>query len=164
MPGLMLTCPQCRHANARAMKFCEACGASLQDVADRERHADEVEASFLLDQVRKARTALLIVGAVQAAGTLIMGYITGFDAATTSTMAAIAAVFFALAWWCRTNPFAAAVVGLVVFVTVHLAEAVFDPSSLARGVVMKVIVIAVLVRAIGAGVKYREFRRERGLT
>lgn len=159
----MLTCPECSHANPRGTKFCEACGASVESVAEREREADEIEAAFLLEQVKKARTALLVVAVLQVIGTVAFAALQQVDGAATATMASIAVVFFGLAWWCKKNPFAASIVGLVVFVTVHLADAIVDPSAIVRGIIVKVIVIVVLVRAIGAGLKYRAFRRERGL-
>ena len=50
------------------------------------------------------------------------------------------------------------VTGLVVFVTLHLVEAVMDPTSIIRGILIKIIVIVLLVSAIQAGIKYRRLQ------
>jgi hypothetical protein len=71
----------------------------------------------------------------------------------------IAAVFFALYFWARKQPLPASIVGLVVFVTLHVLDAIADPAALMRGIVMKIIIIAILVNAIQAGVKYRQLQR-----
>lgn len=72
----------------------------------------------------------------------------------------IAGAFFALAFWARRNPLPAAIVGLLMFVSLHATEAVIDPNSIPKGIVMKVIVIVVLIKAISAGIKYNKMRRE----
>lgn len=159
----MLTCPQCSQLNPLGSNFCEGCGASLAEVAASERLADEAEASVLLERVRKARTALLIVAVFQVLGTVVMLAMGNVDQVVAGVMGAIAAVFFGLAFWAGSNPFAAAVVGLVVFLSVHLADAVVDPQQIYKGIILKVIVVVILVKAIRDGLAYRAFRKSRGL-
>lgn len=159
----MLQCPQCSQMNPRGSNFCEACGTSLSDIAAAERMADEAEAEVLLERVRKARGALLVVAVLQALGTVAMLAIGDVDQVTAGAMGLISAVFFGLAYWAKNNPFAAAVVGLVLFLSVHLADAVVDPNQIYKGIIVKVIVIVILVKAIRDGLAYREFRKSRGL-
>ncbi|MFO7567021.1 MAG: zinc ribbon domain-containing protein [Enhygromyxa sp.] len=159
----MLACSECSHANPRASKFCEACGASLAEVAAAERFADETEAEAMLIEVKKAQSALMLVAVVQLISTVFLVMTGALDAITMVVMLGVGGLYFGLWVWCKHNPLAASIVGLVVFVTLHAAEALVDPSTIVRGIVVKVIVIAVLIRAIGNGVKHREFVRERGL-
>src|SRR5687767_13956081 len=72
----------------------------------------------------------------------------------------LAAAFFALWLWSRVNPFAASIVGLVLFVSIHLLDAVVDPMALIRGILVKIIVIAVLIKAIQAGAEYRKLKKQ----
>jgi hypothetical protein len=74
-------------------------------------------------------------------------------------MFGIAAIFFGLAFWARRNPLPAAIVGLVVFVTVHLLDALADPTAIVRGILVKIVVIVVLIRAISAGARHRAMLR-----
>lgn len=74
------------------------------------------------------------------------------------TTMSLAAVFFGLWLWGRKSPFPALLTALVVFVSFHLLDAVFDPMSLLRGIIMKIIILA----GLGAAVKkaYLEKRRK----
>jgi|SRR5690606_11986290 len=161
----MIACSACDHQNPDGSSFCEGCGTELRDLRKAAQLADEVEAEFRLDQVKKARTAFLVVGALQVVGGLIAGAVAPVGQGTFVLVAelVVAAVFFGLAWWCSRQPFAAAIVGLFVFAGLHLTAAVLDPSSIYKGIIIKVIVIVVLVRAVKAGFAYREFVRSRGM-
>jgi hypothetical protein len=79
----------------------------------------------------------------------------------------IAAAFFGLWAWSRIQPFAAAIVGLVLFVSLWLLDIIADPKTIAQGILLKIIVIAVLSKAIQAGAEHRKLleqqRRESGL-
>jgi hypothetical protein len=63
-------------------------------------------------------------------------------------MSVLALAFFGLWAWGRTSPLPALCWALGLFLTFHLLDAVIDPMSLARGVILKVIVIAGLLTAI----------------
>jgi len=149
--------------NPLGSNFCEVCGTSMTEVAAAERMADEAEASVMLERVKKARTALIIVGAFQVLGTVFMFALGNTDEVTAGIMFGVAAVFFGLAWWASKNPFGAAVVGLVLFVTIHLGDAVLDPTAIYKGIIVKVIVVVILVKAIRDGLAYRAFQKSRGL-
>lgn len=159
----MLTCSECSHANLRKSKFCEACGASLARVAASERAADEIEADALLLEVKKAQSAMLLVAIVQSIAAVFLVLMNTVDTITTVVLVLIAALFFGLWAWAKHKPLAAAIVGLMVFVSLHLADAIVDPTALVRGIVLKIVVVVMLARAISAGIKHREFVRERGL-
>ena len=67
----------------------------------------------------------------------------------------LAVCFWGLWGWSRTNPFVAGIVGLVLYATLHIAGAIVEPESLFRGIIIKVIIIVVLVKAVMAGAEYR---------
>lgn len=147
----MTDCPKCQTPNAPAAKFCESCGESLEAFLELD---DELE-KMLLGEAKKAAVALAVVGGIQLVLPLLMGI------ANVVTYG-IAGVFLALAVWCLRAPFLASAVGLAIFVALHLLEAVSDPASLARGIIMKVIVVSALVSGIRNGLKHRQFKAERG--
>lgn len=148
----MLVCPKCKTSNHATANFCESCGNDLT----RLREADDALEEILLKESRKGAWALGIVAAIQA----IIPVLQGFN---DPVFWVIAGVFAVLAVWSLRAPLVASAVGLSVFVLLHLAEAFIDPSTIYRGILMKVIVISVLIGAIKGGLKHREFRRERGL-
>ena len=159
----MLSCAQCQHANARTLKFCESCGASLADVAAAERLADESEAEVMLLEVKKAQGAIGLVAILQVIIAVLFLALGQIETTGMVVMLGIGAVFGGLWVWCKSNPLAASIVALLVFASMHMAEAVVDPSTITNGIILKVIVTVVLVRAISAGLKHREFVRERGM-
>lgn len=147
----MTNCPKCRTPNTLASKFCESCGESFHQFQELD---DQLE-KMLLGEARKAAIALAVVGAIQLILPLAMGI------ANVVTYG-IAGVFLALALWCLRAPFLASAIGLAVFVALHLLEAIADPSSIASGLLMKVIVVSALVSGIRNGLKHRKFKAERG--
>jgi hypothetical protein len=165
----MLTCLNCAYDSPLGSRFCEACGAALKRGVDDERLADEVEAEFLFMQVKRVRFVLLGVAVLQLVFGSVQAITLGMDAGASAfaTVWAVAlgvpAVFFFLTWWCQKSPFAAALVGLVVFVTLHGAAAAVDPSTFTQGFVLKGVIIAALIQAMTRGVQFRRFKAERGL-
>lgn len=177
-----IVCPHCSAMNGLDSSFCESCGKALPtqepagprivtgaDMATTEA-GQELQSRELAKQARKAAGALLAVAILQAIfGTIIlfgMGAFAddapdnGINAAVIGSVYGIAVVFFALYLWARKSPLPAAIVGLVVFVSLHSFEAVVDPTSLGRGIIVKIIIIVVLVKAIQAGIQYRKLSQE----
>jgi hypothetical protein len=64
------------------------------------------------------------------------------------TTMGLAAIFFGLWLWGRKSPFPALLTALIVFVSFHLLEAVLDPMSILRGIIMKAIILAGLGSAL----------------
>lgn len=175
-----VACPHCGTMNPSGGAFCEACGKALPSAAPSSPRVVTSASGFaatgigrnlqseeLQKQAKKAAGALLAVAIIQAAfGALVIFVILPKDipAQTRNVLMVsvfgIAAVFFALYFWARRQPLPASIVGLVLFITVHLLDAIQDPTALARGLIMKIIIIVMLVNAIQAGVKYRQLQRQ----
>lgn len=62
-------------------------------------------------------------------------------------MLLLALVFFGLWIWGRKSPFPALLTTLVIFVSFHLLDAVLDPASLLRGILIKIVMFVGLVTA-----------------
>jgi hypothetical protein len=117
--------------------------------------------------MKNARTILLVLGTLQLVlGTcLFIGFrnVTGPDADLSVAGIAVAIVgfiFVALGVWATKAPFPAALTGLIIFLTLTVADAVANPLTLVQGLVVKVIVIAVLAKAVSAGLQHRQLRRQ----
>lgn len=175
-----IVCPHCQAENAENHNFCERCGKALPAAAGTPRvvagaasPGTTLGRSFkqreLKDAMRKkAAGTLLAVTILQVLGSAITVALQG-DALEpaewrfmVAIMLGIAGLFFALYLWARKNPLPAAITGLVVFVTLHALDAVADPASIPRGLLMKVIVLVLLISAIKAGLQYRQMVAEHG--
>lgn len=118
------------------------------------------ETKAMLLEIKKVQSAMLSIIAVQVFGMVYLLVTGELDLTMGVVMFAFTAVYVWLWAWCKRNPLAAAIVGLVVFVVVHLIEALIDPSALARGAVIIVALTAVLSWAVTCGMKHRKLARE----
>jgi len=175
-------CPHCSAVNPNEASFCAACGKALPGLAPSApkfvdandqaatRAGRSLQAEELRKALKKATGALLAVAILQCLfGVLLIwlgpmmlggGDGGGMPPAVFIAVFSIAAIFFGLYLWARRNPLPAAICGLVVFVTVHLLDALADPTAIVRGIFIKIIIILVLARAISAGARYRKLQRE----
>jgi hypothetical protein len=67
----------------------------------------------------------------------------------------LSAIMLVLAWWSRHKPLAAILIATAIFAAVQVVSAIMDPTTIAQGIVVKAIVIAVLVRGIKGALSMR---------
>jgi hypothetical protein len=118
-----------------------------------------------LDKLAKhARGVLVLLAAVQLIGGVIFYVAGGFpDIAGLVVTLGLGAVFGALAIWARKDPLMAVLVGLGMWVSVILIEAVIEPASLMRGLVVKAIVVAMFANGISTGMTYNRLKHTMGV-
>jgi hypothetical protein len=63
----------------------------------------------------------------------------------------ILAIFVGLAIWASKRPLPAAIIGLVLYVAIHGTLAVLNPSTIAKGILLKMAIVLALAKAIQAG-------------
>lgn len=169
------TCPHCAAANQNQSAFCESCGKALPSAArsgprlvteaamPSSAGGRQLVAEELKKHSKKAKGALLAVAIIQTIFGLIIFAASRANAANGNgipplvgmVVLAIGAIYFGLYAWARHNPLPAAIVGLILYVTMHTIDAIVDPTQLARGIILKIIIVVVLIQAIQAGVKYK---------
>lgn len=67
----------------------------------------------------------------------------------------LATIMAALAWWGRRAPLAAVLVATATYAVVIVANAVADPASLGQGIIVKIVIIAFLLKGIKAALALR---------
>jgi hypothetical protein len=72
----------------------------------------------------------------------------------------LAAVYFGMFFWAKRNPLAASVTALLLFITVMGVNAVYDPKSLAQGVIVKIFFVGALAKAISAAQEERKLNAQ----
>ncbi len=170
----MASCPHCGGDNPDGAAFCASCGKALPTggtprVTTGEDFAHTaVGRGLQADQLRKqsssASTWLFLVAALMAIGGMVVwGMLQnkGEEARklATTLMAVnlgLAGLFAALGVWARFNPLPASIVGLVLFITLQVVNVVIDPTTIAQGILVKILVIAALAKAVSAGLKYKQ--------
>jgi hypothetical protein len=144
---------------AAAERYCGACGAD----SEIELHI----AAFHQPALDSARKWILAVGIIYVLSAMLMTAIAG-DAMLDEERKLVLGVSLALClihvglwWWARTAPFPAAVVALVLFVTLQLINAALDPSTIIKGIVIKILFLVALIRAVQAGAEANRLRGQR---
>lgn len=67
------------------------------------------------------------------------------------TVSALGIVYLGLWMWAKRAPFAAALVALILYVSLLALDAVMQPEAIARGIIIKVLIIAGLTKAVSSG-------------
>ncbi len=71
---------------------------------------------------------------------------------------ALAVIYFGLFLWAKSNPYLAALIALLLFITVIVISAVYDPKTIASGVLVKIFFISALIKAVQEGQQERRFQ------
>ena len=164
------TCPHCGAANQSSASFCESCGKALPTVRSAPRlvtdsalpatdAARQLVGEELKKNLKKAKGALLAVAIIQTiVGAILFAAMkanANFPPAVAFTVLGIGGIYFGLYAWARHQPLPAAIVGLILYITMHVLDGLQDPRQFARGIILKVIIVVLLVQAIQAGLKYK---------
>lgn len=152
------SCQQCQTEMSTTERYCPACG-----------HDSGLDGDLAaLDaKVREARGWILAVGIVYAVSAVLMVTVLGGGLpsdARTMILAinfGLCAIHIGLWLWAKSEPFAAAVVALVLFVTVQAIDIASDPEAITRGLFIKVFFVIALVSAVRAGLQARALRTSR---
>ena len=194
-PGI--NCPHCGAPNPWGAAFCESCGKALPAAAPSGPRVvggeaiastaagQQLQADQLHKQARRASGALLAVAII----TTIVGVIIFALASQISTpggtapgqtqvipvdrgaavvMLIVAAVFWGLYVWSRSQPLPAAIVGLVIYATLIIINVISHLSAIGQegappglGVgCIDIVIMVVLAQAISAGAQYRKLMRQ----
>jgi hypothetical protein len=188
-------CPHCGAMNPPNAAFCETCGkalpsgvSSMPRVVGSEGIAttaagQQLQGEQLHKQAKRASGALLAVAIIMTVvGGLIFFISTqagrgggrGTPVLQVNNAAAvitliIAAVFWGLYIWSRSQPLPAAIVGLVIYATLIVINVITNVSQMGQdgaprgglGVgCVDIIIMVVLAQAISAGVQHRKLLRQ----
>ncbi|HUQ12319.1 MAG TPA: zinc ribbon domain-containing protein [Steroidobacteraceae bacterium] len=67
----------------------------------------------------------------------------------------LSAIMLVLAWWSRWKALPAILIATAIYVAVQVVSAIVDPQTIAQGIIIKVVVIAVLVKGIKGALSLR---------
>lgn len=176
-----MNCPHCNAEVPSGVQFCTSCGKAVAVGSSSPRVVNEekgvaasvagqsMQADALRKTMKKAFTGLVVVAVLQ--GLALALFLVMFTQATKpeerSAMLILSIVvgvifvgFVGLAAWSRYQPFPAAVTGLVILGTLWAIDIIADPASIMSGILIKIIVLAMLIRSVQAGLAHRKLARE----
>lgn len=175
-----MLCPHCQTEIGDEIRFCTSCGmaASVEHKAPRVVQetkgiatsvaGQSLQAETLQKSMKKAFTGLLITTCLQGLGLafFLILFLNNTVAAERSalliTTVIVGVVFFGfvgLTVWSRSQPFAAAVTGLTILVTLWIVDAVASPATICSGFIVKIIILVLLIQSVQAGLAHRRLAR-----
>ena len=78
------------------------------------------------------------------------------DSATLIASGILTIVYLALAYWSQQKPLIAMVLGLLVYLTTLVINAIVDPETIYRGIILKVLIIGFLGKGINSALQLRK--------
>ncbi|WP_152558158.1 zinc ribbon domain-containing protein [Altibacter lentus] len=153
-------CSQCDTQLIEKQVFCTACGYPERG-SEAQRsgfHAKRVIANQTSQnaskRIKSARNSLYVVAGLS----LFWGLIYFFrfeDSATLIATGILAVIYLALGYWSQKRPLIALVLGLLVFLTIVVIDAILDPSTIYKGIIIKILVIGYLAKGINSAMQLR---------
>jgi hypothetical protein len=102
--------------------------------------------------IKNARITLFVIAGLMLVNIFLMPEMTDLARAITiGLFVGISGIFAVLAWWTKKKPFTALLIALILYGVLLLGDALVDPSSIIKGIVVKVIVIILLIRGLQNG-------------
>ena len=97
--------------------------------------------------IKNARNALFIVAGVQLIAVLYSIFTTTGAVMwiTAGITLAVALIFFLLGLWTKKKPFTAILIALIIYVGLWVADSIYDPAYIYKGILLKIIIIVYLV-------------------
>ena len=146
-------CSQCSAAITSDSKFCTNCGFP-ENGNEKEKtvfHANRAIKNNQIkddkEKVNSARKTLYWMAGISFASGLIYFFMTQ-DITELIAQAIIAVIYLILAYWSQKKPFAAILSGLLLYLTIIAIMAIGDPLTIFRGVFIKILIIAFLVKGV----------------
>lgn len=160
-----------------ADRFCAGCGAKVPAAVDAELRPGaflpqdappswndpNLAAVMHSDRLRRARRWLMAVGVLTVLGGVVVYSTTSARAEAAARAALITNVllggFYVGMWaWAKKNLVGATATALTVFVAVNVINVAVEPSSLMRGMIMKILFFAALVSCLREALAARSER------
>lgn len=149
----LVNCSICNATVQSDVKFCPSCSYPIggsEEEQSRFRMGIVRNKQMIKDAKEKIQTAKIIMY-VLAGITLITGIYQGFNDDNMAGMivnGVLCILYLAMAGWADNNPFGATLVVFILYITVNLLNAFFAPETLFQGILLKIFVIAALIKGI----------------
>jgi hypothetical protein len=122
-------------------------------------------------QLKSARTTLIAIGALTVVVNLIFMVLLpaqlpiamGFAMSIQGVFVVLGAVFIVCGLLVKQFPVASTLTALVLYIVSALAMAALDPTMLARGIIIKIIIVVALVKAVQAAFAYQREMQTAGV-
>ncbi len=153
-------CSQCSAALNNNQKFCVSCGFPEKGT---EREKSMYHAKIVMDKrlthdskkrIKSARNSLFVVSGISLVTGLYYYFVLD-DLASLIASGILALVYLFLGYWSQQKPLVALLLGLMVFLLVIVLNGILDPSTLYKGILIRLFIIVFLVKGIHSAMQLR---------
>lgn len=146
-------CTHCETVITQDTAFCPECGypekGTEQDVAKfyARRAMAKNNTIDAEEKINSARNTLFVIGGV----VMLFGFINFYiDEDNTKLIVnfIICAIYILLGFWTKQKPLVALLLGLLLYITTVVISAIFEPVTLFKGILWKVLIIGYLGKGI----------------
>lgn len=148
-----VVCENCGNIGSLNQKYCSKCSFPFGGTEEEKQKfkAKITGHKFLMAEAKKETQTALIIILVLAGIVFLTGLYQGFMADNFGGMIlnlCLCLLYLILAAWCNKNPFGAILTAFIVYLTINVINAFFDPLTLFQGLLMKIIIIGGFVKGI----------------
>jgi hypothetical protein len=153
-------CSFCETEMQSEQFYCEQCGfpERKSDFEKSRFHAKRKRKKQLTEEasrkIRSGRNSLFVVSAIALFTGLF--YFFGYnDGATLIGSAILAIIYLVLGFWSQQRPLIALVLGMLVFLTTIVINALLEPETIYKGIILKIFILAYLGKGISSAMQLR---------
>lgn len=173
IPAAVQLTENCAHCNTQAKPedtFCTQCGYPLkgteaeQNIFISERQDEEIDMFTYNKTLKQAGTTLYYLAGVFILSGLVYFFMHKDEedvVAVVITDLIMAAMFLVLGAYSKKKPLACLISGLSLYVIVQLLNAIVDPISIARGIIIKIVIIGYMIKGIKSAMEIEKIRKEK---
>lgn len=157
-----LQCSFCDAPMAENQVFCVSCGFPEKGT-EQERskfHANRIlemrKSSDARSGISSARNTLFIIAALTMLWGIFYFFQLGKDSEVLITYTILSVMYLMLGYWSQQKPLVALILGLLVYITIIVIAAIFDPSTIFSGIIVKAFVIIYLGKGINSALHLKK--------
>lgn len=178
-----IICKKCQFEQSTGQRYCTNCGEPLVGPTKQTSSSSPSGGSLgsLVNHqhgkhIRGARIAIMFVAVITIIFSIVMWFLLNSEIEKVKsdpgmvviqevvTQAqieigvtfALGIVFFILFFWAKSNPFAATLTALLLYLTNIIVAVGIEPTSLAKGIIVKIIIIVALVNGLKSALAYKK--------
>ncbi len=166
----IIRCKACDAKFQEPMDFCSNCGFPFNGTDEEKGKfigqylSKKREASDVHQRTRVASNTLFAIAGLTVLGGLIVSLKGSMykseQIAFIIEIGVFAILFMGLGFWARINPLPAIITGLTVYVLIYAVQGFIDPEMFFKGILIKGIILAFLIRGVTASLQAKKLKEE----
>jgi len=170
--GATPTCRCCLEHINESDQFCKTCGFSLQGTEEQqnnfiyERGYKKMQVNELTNKASRAAVTFYIIAGLMLLSGIVMFFMNAQNDESSANLIVygiISVLFLLLGVWSNKKPVAAIICGLSLYVVLILLQAAVDVSTIANGLIIKIFIIAGLVKALTSALEAERIKKQHNI-